>query len=60
MLFEWDEDKRLKNIAKHGIDFLTACALFDGRPVYTFPSPRGSEERLVTVGIIEDHLVTVV
>jgi uncharacterized DUF497 family protein len=59
-MFEWDEDKRLNNAAKHGIDFLTACALFDGRPVYTFATPRGDEERFATVGLIEGRFVTVV
>ena len=33
--FEWDEEKRLSNIAKHGIDFLRVRELFDGRPTYT-------------------------
>jgi uncharacterized DUF497 family protein len=32
MDFEWAEDKRLSNIAKHDIDFLRARAVFDGRP----------------------------
>ena len=31
MEFEWDEDKRQSNIAKHGIDFDRAATLFDGR-----------------------------
>ena len=32
--FEWDEDKSLANLEKHGIDFLNARQLFDGRPLY--------------------------
>ena len=32
MEFEFDEDKRLKNIEKHGIDFLAAKILF-GDPI---------------------------
>jgi uncharacterized DUF497 family protein len=59
-MFEWDEDKRQSNAAKHGIDFLTVCALFDGRPIYTSTTPRGDEERFATVGLIEGHFVTVV
>jgi uncharacterized DUF497 family protein len=35
MEFEWDEDKRAGNVARHGIDFLRAGLLFDGRPVVT-------------------------
>ena len=32
MRFEWDEEKRLSNIAKHGFDFIRAARLFDGKP----------------------------
>lgn len=28
MLFEWDEDKRRSNLAKHGVDFLRATLVF--------------------------------
>lgn len=45
MEFEWDEAKREANVAKHGIDFLFAQALFDGRLVITAQSPRGGEVR---------------
>jgi uncharacterized DUF497 family protein len=30
MAFQWDERKRLRNIAKHGFDFLQADELFEG------------------------------
>jgi uncharacterized DUF497 family protein len=26
--FEWDEDKAARNVAKHGVSFLTAAAIF--------------------------------
>lgn len=26
--FEWDEDKAAQNLAKHGVSFLTAAAIF--------------------------------
>jgi len=29
MRFEWDDEKNAANIAKHGIDFSTAIAIFD-------------------------------
>ncbi len=35
MEFEWDEAKRQGSLAKHGVDFLDATALFNGRPVVT-------------------------
>lgn len=31
MDFEWDEDKRLANLEKHGIDFLDARAIWAGQ-----------------------------
>ena len=38
MAFHWDERKRLRNIAKHGFDFLLANELFEG-PHVIVPSP---------------------
>ena len=32
MNFEWDKVKRRSNIEKHGIDFIRARHVFDGRP----------------------------
>jgi uncharacterized protein len=60
MDFEWNEDKRAANIERHGVDFLSAALLFDGRPVVSVLSPFESEERYLTVGFIEDRFVTVV
>jgi hypothetical protein len=60
MQFEWDEAKRLSNVAKHGIDFLSAVELFDGRPAVTFHSTYPDEGRFITTGIIRDRFVTVV
>jgi uncharacterized protein len=31
--FEWDEDKRLENLRKHGIDFVDVPSVFDGDTV---------------------------
>lgn len=30
MEFEWDEDKRLSTLEKHGVDFLDAALIFEG------------------------------
>ena len=60
MEFEWDETKRSSNLAKHGIDFLDARRLFDGRPVVTSDSSRSQEQRWRTIGPALDELVTVV
>jgi uncharacterized DUF497 family protein len=60
MEFEWDEDKRAANVARHGIDFLDAGLLFDGRPVATRASPRGGEARWMSTGLLDGRYVTVV
>ena len=40
MQFEWDETKRQKPLEERGLDFRDAWRLFDGRPLYNYPSPR--------------------
>lgn len=60
MIFEWDPAKRTANLAKHGLDLTVGAALFDGRMVYTYPSPRAEEPRWVTIGRIEEILVALV
>jgi uncharacterized DUF497 family protein len=37
MVFEWDEEKRRANIAKHGIDFVRATAILR-RPTISRPA----------------------
>jgi uncharacterized DUF497 family protein len=58
--FEWDEDKRIANIEKHGLDFEEADVLFDGRPVVTNTSQREGEERYVTTALDLERFVTVI
>ena len=58
--FEWDEAKRLANIAKHGLDFADADLLF-GNPYLEAPArtvPR--EKRWLAVGTIDDVYVTTI
>ncbi len=59
MRFEWDEAKRRSNIAKHGIDFLRARLLFDGRPHLDLDSPRRSEKRFLRIARFDDLLIAV-
>ena len=58
--FEWDEDKRLSNFEKHGLDFRLAELLFDGRPRVTTVSKRFDEERQVTTAEVDGRFYTVV
>jgi len=59
MELEWDAAKREADLVKHGFDFLQAKRVFDG-PIYTAPSPRGEEQRFVTIGRLGDRFVAVV
>ena len=60
MEFEWDEEKRLANIAKHGIDFQRARFLFDGRSLYDQKSDRFGEERVTSTGLLDGEFITAV
>ena len=60
MEFEWWEAKRLAVLRDRGLDFLDARRLFDGRDNYAVPSPRGGEQRWVSVGELDKVMVAVV
>ena len=55
MEFEWNEEKREKNIMKHGVDLLEAAFIFD-RVIYTAEDNRRDygEVRLVSLGLVDD------
>ena len=59
--FEWDEAKRRKNLAKHGIDFMRAKEIWQG-DVLEFASLQGhhGEERFLAVGMNNGYFITVV
>ena len=53
--------KRERVLRERGIDFRDLAApMFDGRPVVTVPSPRGAEERFVTVGLLNGRMFAMV
>jgi uncharacterized DUF497 family protein len=54
MEFEWDEEKRLSNIEKHGFDFVGIEKVFDGETA-TILDDRFDygEKRFVTFGLSE-------
>jgi uncharacterized DUF497 family protein len=59
--FEWDEEKRLSNIEKHGVDFEDAQCVFDGRFYIQVRSTYAFEERFMRTGILDDgRFVTVI
>jgi len=60
MTFAWDETKHESNLAKHGLDFLDAEAVFDG-PTFTFEDDRFDyeQERFITLGILRGVVVAI-
>ena len=61
MDFEWDEDKRQRNIRNHGIDFERAKEIWQGR-VLEAPSPQShhGEERFLAIGESQGRFITVI
>jgi uncharacterized DUF497 family protein len=55
MKFEWDEQKNLKNYAKHEISFELACKVFDDPlTIYVFDKIVDNEERWHAIGRVQD------
>ena len=54
----YDENKRLENIVKHGLDFVGCDAIFDG-PVFSCEDDRDhyGEQRIRTLGFLHDGVV---
>jgi uncharacterized DUF497 family protein len=61
VLFEWHEDKRLTNIAKHGIDFIDAMQIWED-DVLEVPSdqPGHGEARYIAFGPLAGRIIAVV
>lgn len=60
MVVYWDEEKRLANVVKHGVDFTDACRLFEG-PFMTMTDNRRDygEIRSIAFGYVENRLIAV-
>ena len=61
MNFEWDENKRRRNLRVHGIDFERAKEIWQG-PVLEVPSSqsRHGEERFLATGVSAGRFLTVI
>lgn len=53
--FEWDENKRQKNLEKHGLDFYDAKYLFENDYIQNEVIENG-EKRTVVFGILKDQM----
>ena len=58
--FEWDEGKRKSTLLKHGIDFLDAARIFDGRPTVHAPSKYPDGDRWIATARLSGRFVSVV
>ena len=62
MNFEWDEDKRLSNIAKHGVIFEKAIEIFLDEKRLIIPDNRFDygENRFISIGEIQTRVHVVI
>ena len=61
MAFEGDDEKRERNLTKHGIDFVRAVKIFENPVVERLDDREDyGEERIITIGHWEDHFLVVV
>ena len=60
MQFEWDAAKAAANLAKHGVDFAQATAVFTDPAHLTITDARHTaEHRENTTGLVQGHLLTI-
>ena len=55
MQFEWDREKRLTNLSKHGLDF-AEVERFDWDRAHITPHLRSNERRFVALGYVDNRL----
>ena len=61
MQYEWDEQKRLSNARKHGIDFQDAITIFVGDTVLMEDDRFDyGERRFVSLGLLQGRVIVVV
>ena len=51
MRYQWDRNKALTNLNKHGIDFADAVSVFSDELAITIFDARFEEERFITIGM---------
>lgn len=58
--FEWDENKRISNLQKHGIDFVDAAHIFGDDDRIELEIIRNGEHRFITIGSVSKVIILVV
>ena len=61
MQFVWDEEKRLANLSKHGLDFADAEQVFNS-PLVIFEDTRAAygEQRMIAMGMLQALIVVII
>ena len=54
--YTWQEDKRQRNLAKHGLDFADAAWVLDNRFRLDIDSTRNSEQRIQSFAYVAERL----
>jgi uncharacterized protein len=61
MKFTYDENKRLANLRKHGIDFVDVPSIFDGDTVIVEDDRYNyGEQRFISFGLLKGRVIAVV
>jgi uncharacterized protein len=58
MVYEWDEDKRLKNFEKHGYDLADGQLVYESPKKITIESHRSHERRWLDIAEVGGELIT--
>ncbi|WP_071191307.1 BrnT family toxin [Trichormus sp. NMC-1] len=59
--FEWDENKRLNNIRKHGINFVDALIIFENDNVIIEDDRFNyNEQRFIALGLLQGWVIVIV
>ena len=60
MNYEWDEEKRLINLRKHGLDFMDADLVFEAPIKVTVDAGRADEDRLADLAEVNERVLLLV
>jgi uncharacterized protein len=51
MEYEWDDQKAVSNVTKHGVDFADAATALEDEAAITVADEFADEERFITIGM---------
>ena len=51
MAYQWDSDKAIANLRKHGVDFADAAVVLSDDIAITVQDERFDQERFITIGM---------